>query len=58
MKTKGELEDEDDDDVEEDYPQIQIEDLLSELKIHDKRPENDDEESNNDEEYTLEETKK
>ena len=37
MKTKNELGDEEDEDVEEDFPHIKLEDLLSELKINEEK---------------------
>lgn len=51
MKSKNEL-DEEDEDVEEDFQQIKIEDLLSELKIHDDNDEDDFEETKDEHEET------
>ncbi len=51
LKEKNDLDDnEDDDSVEGDYPHIKLEDLLSELQIHDDKGEGDaDEEEEKDE---------
>lgn len=56
MKSKNEL-DEEDEDVEEDFQQIKIEDLLSELKIHDDNDEDDFEETKDEKPEKHEETK-